>query len=607
MELKDLFRRVALVVLALVCWQQVCALIFPKGEFYFDNGKQRYARVKLIAGSLAQKWCRVIDLQPVPRTNLWKAVFTEPCGNVDFYAFANSELPAGDYPQRVGSLLDSLSRNEPGFKRTYTLKTIYPSMGAEMWVFCPIFDLPYSEGYWRPLSSYQAAPSGTLPVVYITTQDSMSISTREYYISASLWMDSDEASIHESIGCEVSQLPIDVKGRGNWTWNNSYKKPYRLKFATKQSPMGLESSRHFVLLAHNEDISGYLRNTTGFEVSRLMGMPYTPREVPVELVINGDYEGLYFLCEKIRVESGRVDIFEQADLEQDPDNITGGWLLQLSDKGTPVVISQHQGNNPANPTFTIISESPEELSSAQQGYIHNLLHSADSCIYLLNKNDRGWEQLLDMTSVARFYIIHEVMENVEAFSGSLYMYKDLGAGEKLHFGPVWDFDNSYFQDATTADHFIFDYGTPYPFLWIKELVKFPRFMQEVKTQWRQFMSRDPILALRKNATEWRATIAVAEQHDRQRWPFYASSHAQEKPSEYMNVIAGKITWLNTQWNSHNDADVNCDGVVNVADVIALFNYIFGGDTTHLATSDVNGDGAVNVGDVIAVRQVIFGH
>lgn len=54
-------------------------------------------------------------------------------------------------------------------------------------------------------------------------------------------------------------------------------------------------------------------------------------------------------------------------------------------------------------------------------------------------------------------------------------------------------------------------------------------------------------------------------------------------------------------------DVNCDSVINAADITALYNYILNGDDTFLATSDVNGDNVVNAGDVTTVYNYILGY
>ena len=106
-------------------------------------------------------------------------------------------------------------------------------------------------------------------------------------------------------------------------------KPYRLKFDEKVKPLGMKKSRHFVLMANADDNLAFLRNTVGLQLSRMIGLAYTPWQEPVEVVLNGDYIGLYMLTEKIRVAKNRVNIVEQADLATDPDSITGGWLFEI--------------------------------------------------------------------------------------------------------------------------------------------------------------------------------------------------------------------------------------------------------------------------------------
>lgn len=589
--------------IALSAASSVLALDLDAGDYYFDNSKLKFSQVKMIVGNVGKPFTRVYDMTLEQDMPWWKACIDENLTGLSYFTFAETDTPAGTFNTRLNVFLDSLKTANGGTLRRTNLKSttnIVHDPLALKWIYCPFNDGALSNGYWRPDYSYTATVSGTLPVVYLNTQDSVTITSKDYYINGNLWIEDD----NNALGSAHAPLPIEVKGRGNWTWFNSYKKPYKVKFNDKQSPLGLDRSRHFILMAHNEDYSGYLRNTTGFEMSRLLDMPYTPTELPVELVLNGEYMGLYFLCEKIRVEGGRVEIIEQDDNETDALAATGGWLLELSDDGN-VVISQHQGNDPNNPLFSFITHSPEELSQVQRSYIHELITRADSCVYVSDKNDQAWEQLLDINSLARFYVIHEVMENVEAFSGSLFMYKDRGWDQKLTFGPVWDFDNSFFQESTTSDRFIFDYDTPYPFLWIKEILKFPRFQQQLRAVWREFCRKRVLHKITQHAWQWRAMIDDAEQQDRLRWHLYASTHASYKPQEYLDVIARKAAWLNAKWGTR--ADVDMDGAVTSADVVAIYDYLLNGNMLYRYSADADGDGTVTVSDLFLVYQCLLGN
>lgn len=587
-------------MLTLICASKVTALDLTPGNYYFDNTRQKFTQVKMVVGSVTRPFTQVYDMAPLTDRDWWHTSLNTGVYDLNYFVFVETNVAAGIYNTRLNIFLDSLKTANNGNLRRTSLssKSEIDWSISPRWVFYPINDRLLSNGYWRPDYSYDATISGTLPVIYLNTKDSVTISSKTSYIEGSLWI--DDASL--PLGSSQEPLSIEVKGRGNWSWENSNKKPYKIKFADKQSPLGLDRSRHFVLLTQFNDFSGYLRNAIGFEMSRLLNMPYTPSQVPVELVLNGDYVGLYFLCEKIRVESGRVDIMEQADLEQIPDNATGGWLLELSNDGN-IVIDQYQNNDPSNSRFTICSQSPEVLSQVQRHYIHNLLARADSCIYVSDKSDQGWEQILDINTLARFYVIHEVMENVEAFSGSLFMYKDLGWDEKLMFGPVWDFDNSFFQEKTTSDHFIFDYDTHYPFLWIKELLKFPRFQQQVRQVWSEFCINRVLDKLIDHAWQWRSLLVEAEQHDRQRWQAYASSHTTDKPQEFLDVISKKAAWLNQHWGVIGD--VNMDGTVTAVDIIALFNYLLRNEPYNVIC-DVDGDGYVTITDLRMLLEILLG-
>ena len=171
--------------------------------------------------------------------------------------------------------------------------------------------------------------SGTLPVLFINTDGGVSITSKENYVNAKYYLDPMGSENVQAIGSAQAPLDMQIRGRGNYTWVGFDKKPYRIKLADKQPLAGLNKSKHFALLAHADDNYGFMRNIVGFQLSRMIGMPWTPADTPVEVVLNGDYIGLYFLTETIRVDKDRVNIVEQPDNITNPEEITGGWLLEI--------------------------------------------------------------------------------------------------------------------------------------------------------------------------------------------------------------------------------------------------------------------------------------
>lgn len=598
---------------------QIFAYDFTAGKYYFDNSKVKFNNVKFVAGDSTNCRTIVYNMKPVNDREWWVLSLKQKLTGVDNYTFielSDSINPIDTILMTPRQFIDSLSntlRNSLKCTILYGIDTQeygvhYDKNNKPSWVFCPLHNLSYTNGYWRPQDSYGIRPSRTLPLIYINT-NLKPITTKNHYINGTLWLDNCGIEGYESLGSTTEQLEIEIKGHGNYSWYYAYKKPYKIKFSKKQSPLGLDNSKHFVLMPKCLDYSGYMRNETGFELSRQLDMPYTTKEIPVEVILNNDYIGLYFLCEKIRVESGRVDIVEQEDYETNPYNITGGWLIENRASGNNIIHAQYENNDPNRMWISFESHSPENLSKEQKKYISSFISKTDSCIFVTDKNDSGWEQYIDINSIARFYTIHEVVENTEAFNGSLYMYKDWGENEKFHFGPVWDFDDSFFSPkqnkGTTYDNFIYNYDSGFKSMWIEEICKFPSFQQKLREVWNEFCQKKVLLNVINHVKDWRNLIAKAEKQDRKRWRTYASNHDKNAPQVYIDALARKAAWLNEQWGV-GKGDVNIDGVVNAADVTTIYNYILHGESTFYGSSDVNGDGVVNTADITSIYNKILG-
>lgn len=599
--MKKILCHICIMLVALICFSaNGYALEFKAGIYYFDNSKLKFNNVKMVLGN--EHTTYVYDMISLGDDSRLKGRLNQDLSDLTGFCFIESDTMPGTYNKGLQFFIHDIASSNPNFRQTKVLESLNTWAEVTGWVFYPLNDAPKSDGYWRPLSSYGVEPSRTVPLVHINTQDSMPIISKDYYINGVLWIDNCGIEGFESLGSDDAPMVMEIKGRGNYTWT-CLKKPYKIKFAKKLSPLGLDNSKHFVLKPDCDDWSGYLRNETGFETSRQLGMPYTTRQYPVELILNGEYEGIYFLCEKIRVESGRVDIMEQIDNDTNPYNVTGGWLIEKNGNG-PLINAQYQNNDPDESFYYFSSESPELLSQEQLNYITPLLQRIDSLIFVADKNDTAWENYLDINSLAKYYVIQEVMESVESFSGSLFMYKDWGEDEKFKFGPVWDFDCSTYANGTTGDHFIFEYETEFTFLWIKELLKFPHFQQNIRMVWKEFMANDVLSKVLEHAHQWRNIVKDAEISDSQRWPFLASVHPEELTTQYLDIIARKVAWLDEQWTVPV-GDVDCDGHVNAVDVTIIYNYLLNGDETHKYTCDVNGDGHINSVDITTIYDILL--
>ena len=245
----------------------------------------------------------------------------------------------------------------------------------------------------------------------------------------------------------------------------------------------MKKSKHFALLAHADDNRGFLRNTMGFYVSKTLGMPWTPEQRPVEVVLNGDYIGLYFLTETIRVDKDRVNVVEQPDLATGAEEITGGWLVEIDNYDTdPHVTVKEGGDTNYNIIFTY--KTPEELSAEQEKYLTDQMTNLNTKIYSNAFEACPWQSYIDLETLAKFYLTQEIVANYESFHGSCYLSKQQGATEKWMFGPVWDFGSALFP---MSDQFFISTDRYYHQVWIGQMCKYPPFINIVKEDMAGFL------------------------------------------------------------------------------------------------------------------------
>lgn len=428
-----------------------------------------------------------------------------------------------------------------------------------------------------------ATYSGTLPVLYIQTENKEPITSKDFYLNATYYLDAIGLEGYESIGSASAPLTMEIKGRGNYSWTGFDKKPYRIKLADKQPLLGMKKSKHFALLAHADDSNdrkGFMRNAVGFELSRMIGLTYTPDARPLEVVLNGDYIGLYFLTEHIRVDKDRVNIVEQDDEETDSEKITGGWLVEIDNYDDDPHITIKEGGKT---TMWITYKTPEVLSSQQEQYLTEQMKLIDNLVYGDKNSEELWNYL-DMDALAKFYIVQELTDNYESFHGSCYLHKELGENEKWYFGPVWDFGSSFNRDKSQYMY----QGDVWHNHWIPEICKFPAFMNRVKEIWNEFYNGDynniyNFIDTHENL------IAQAAVKDKERWSQY---HGSQTIGTYIerttNVLRKNAEWLNEQWKEgrgSNGNDNEPDTVIN--DVVDYMYVWVDGERIEYMLADVD--------------------
>lgn len=273
-----------------------------------------------------------------------------------------------------------------------------------------------------------AAPEKQLPQLWITTETGEDVDPydgNQYYIEGTMTV----------CGCEDAyqrtDLPLQIRGRGNYSWHSCPKKSYRLKLERSEALLGLGEgrSKSWCLLANYVDQS-LLRNRLALWLGEgLSAVQWMPKARSVSLYLNGEYHGVYLLAETIKVDEHRVDIAVDSSTES-------GFLLQMTHNSDEAHRFSVGGVN-----YDIKSELSEDSSLASE-QLNAIRDAVEECYHaLLSGNEGKIRELIDVDSLIDCYLIEEFSKNLDVGWDSFYLYREKGG--KLTFGPVWDFDLAF--------------------------------------------------------------------------------------------------------------------------------------------------------------------
>ncbi|MDE6793316.1 MAG: CotH kinase family protein, partial [Muribaculaceae bacterium] len=417
--------------------------------------------------------------------------------------------------------------------------------------------------------------SGSLPVLYINvyTDDSKSqydneiinkdLDHKNYFTFAEYRLDVNGCEWlidlgAENLGTADKMLPLQIKARGNWTRRGFSKKPFKLKLDKKASMLGMTKSKHYALLAHADDDTGYLKNFTGFNLGKRIGLPWTPGMQPIEVVINGDYRGLYFLTESIRVEDERVNITELADNETDGKLASGGYLVELDNYDEDNQIRMQEKVCTFVPIvdyLRVTFNTPEEYSDIQKRFIEEQFSAMNDAVG--NNSDDLWS-LMDLDDAARYYLVEEIISHYEAYHGSTYLFRDFGEDQKWHFSPLWDCGNAF---RAPTNCFFYEYGV-YGNTWIPSMSCNDMFNKKVKETWLWFMSNN-FEGLFDDIDTYAERLKEAAAADYNRWhdqptpnggQAVADNRNMSEKAEFVkNHLTDKINWLRRKFGNYATA------------------------------------------------------
>ena len=263
-----------------------------------------------------------------------------------------------------------------------------------------------------------------LPTISIHTLNGEIPYDKEHQIVSQLTIISDDGLLSQ---------PGTTRERGNAS-RGFPKKPYRIKFDKKQHVLDAPGKAKKWTLINNYGDKTLMRNLLAFELSKRLGMPYTPYGTAVDVLLNGEYKGCYQLCDQVQVHKNRVDIVEMTPQDNSGTELTGGYLIEID--AYAYQENSYFNSNKGNPV-TIKSPDEDSITSQQMSYIRQRF----------NTMENNWRMYLDTNTFLRHFLVGELSGNTDTY-WSVFMYKDRD-NQMFYTGPVWDFDLAFENDNRT--------------------------------------------------------------------------------------------------------------------------------------------------------------
>ncbi len=383
----------------------------------------------------------------------------------------------------------------------------------------------------------------------------------------------------------VGSIGIEIRGQSSAGWPKK-----QWGFETRNddgsnrnvSLLGLPPENDWILNAPFIDRT-MIRNALIFRLSREMGR-YASRSRFCEVVLNGEYQGVYVLLEKIKRDTFRVDIATLQPEENTGDALTGGYIIKVDKTGNDYFVSQY----PPYPglrhrvTYQYHYPKDDEITDAQKNYIRDWMYEFENVMASDSFADpnTGYAKSISVGSFVDHFILNELAKNVDGFRLSAFMYKDKDSkGGKLHAGPIWDFNlgfgnaNYYGADVpegwelinflTSGDSFI-------PPFWWYVLAENSTFLHRVYQRWIEL--RQDVLDIPRIhglIDAWADTLSEAVERNFELWPgpgepgtgfwpvpeyFYTFMTYADEIHFLKDWIEARIVWMDAELANFAEAE-----------------------------------------------------
>ena len=371
------------------------------------------------------------------------------------------------------------------------------------------------------------------------------------------------------------KIGIEIRGQSSQMFpQKSYTIELRKTNGTSSQDLslfGLPEESDWVLYAPYTDKT-LMRNFLAYTMSRELGH-WSANCRFVEVVINGDYRGVYVFMERIKRDAGRVNITKMSKNDNAGDAVTGGYIFSLDKEPNGWFSSIKPPNASNNNTrqYSYIEPKAADITDAQKSYIKSYVDSFEFALNGSKFQDpvEGVRRFANLSTFMDYFIVNEVSRNVDGYRLSSYFYKDRDSKDRrIVAGPVWDYDLA-FRNANYCSGsdingwaYMFNYTCPgdgaglVPFWWEK-LMKDTAFAGGLRCRWesarQQSLSLTRVHGLIDSVVN---LLAEAQPRQHTRWPIlgqYVWPNPEPIPANYDGEIRALKNWVESRllWIDRN--------------------------------------------------------
>lgn len=426
-----------------------------------------------------------------------------------------------------------------------------------------------------------------IPAVFIDTESG----TSDYINSDKNIKETGEITVLEPDGNISLQQPLEyIKGRGNTSYTEFDKKPYQIKLAESCPFLSMNPGKRWVFISNSSDQT-LMRNALSRSLARHLKLAQSEEGTFVDLYLNREYMGNYYVVEKIEVNDNRLlisdlekateyenqtddlssyetawtDTTKAKQIPRNPEDITGGYLIERD------LDNRFLQETEINDSYFItqakecfIVRSPEYTSEAQIAYINNYVQSVENAILSADGIDentgKSYQDLIDVDSFVRKYLLEETTANYDGGVASSYFYKDSDTIDgKLYAGPVWDYDVSWGnspdylgQISTSPERLSRLASHSDSSVWFRSLYEKPEFYQKIISCYQNEISPYLPLLADKILPELDQITAASAAMDYVRWEkeYIENGYGSDRSKQITflsDYIKERKTFLDQAW------------------------------------------------------------